>query len=44
MREKVAILVPSDDQKVIENAMPLRWQFFDEEALEAHIDKLKGIN
>ena len=44
VRERVAVLVGTDDAKVLENAMPLRWQFFDEESLEKHFDDLRGAN
>jgi hypothetical protein len=37
-------MLPGQDTKVIENAMPLRWQFFDDDALEKHFDKLRGVN
>lgn len=36
-------MLSGQDDKVIENAMPLRWMFFDEEALQEHLDKIKGV-
>lgn len=39
----MSILVPSRDPKVVENAMPLRWMFFDSEALEKHMDEIRGV-
>lgn len=43
VRERVQVMLAGQDDKVIENAMPLRWMFFDEEALQEHFDKIKGV-